>query len=52
MIEGMVIKGKGVIIQRELQPLMLEQLHRIHMGIEKARPLAGEILILDKCEWY
>ena len=35
VIDGIILKGKCIIMPKELQEEKLEQLHRNHMGIEK-----------------
>ena len=42
MVNGMVIKGKQIIITPQLQMQMSEQLHSNHMGVEKTKLLACE----------
>ena len=37
VIDGIVMKGRCIIVPEELQKQALEQLHSNHMGIDKTR---------------
>ena len=40
MIDGVVMKGRQIIVPQELKQQVLDQLHINHMGIEKTKLLA------------
>ena len=40
MLDGIILKGRQIIIMKGLQKQVLNQLHNNHMGIEKMRLLA------------
>ena len=42
VIDGMILKGRHIIIPNSLRQQVLDQLHTNHMGIEKTRLLAHE----------
>ena len=42
VIDGIILKGKCIIIPNSLKELVLNQLHTDHMGIEKTKLLACE----------
>ena len=42
VIDGIILKGKHIVIPNSLRQQILEQLHTNHMGIEKTKLLACE----------
>ena len=42
VMDGIILKGRQIIILKELQKQVMDQLHTNHMGIEKTRLLAYE----------
>ena len=42
VIDGVILKGRCIIIPHSLSEQVLNQLHTNHMGIEKTKPLALE----------
>ena len=53
MIDGVILKGRCVVIPESLQKQVLEQLYVNHMGIEKTKPRAHEWNLVDNYQqWY
>ena len=50
MIDGIVMKGKRIIIPFQFERHILQQLHNNHIGIEKIRPPNVRISILVEHE--
>ena len=46
VIDGVVMKGRWIIIPAELKQQVLDQLHLNHMGIEKNKTTFGQIILL------
>ena len=44
VIDGIIMKGRCVIIPDELKTQVLDQIHINHMGTEKAKLLACEFI--------
>ena len=47
VIDGIILKGRCIIMPNSLRQQVLDQLHRNHMGIEKTKLLACECVY-----WY
>ena len=52
IIDGMVMKGRQILIPTSLKQQVLDQLHTNHMGIEKAKLLACESVYWADIEKY
>ena len=42
--DGILFKGHEVMVPARLRPQMLEKIHESHLGIEKSKLRAGDIL--------
>ena len=44
MVDGLVLKGNRIDIRKSLQGYMFQQLHKGHMGMEKCKRRAREVI--------
>ena len=50
VIDGVILKGKHIVIPNTLQKQALEQLHINHMGKEKTKLLACKSIYMSQAE--
>ncbi|XP_021369721.1 uncharacterized protein K02A2.6-like [Mizuhopecten yessoensis] len=51
-VHGILFKGDRIVIPRTLQAEMLQKMHTGHMGIEKSKKRARELLYWPVCDYY
>ena len=44
VIDGIIFKGERILVPQEMRPEMLQKIHTCHLGIEKTKQRAREIL--------